>query len=124
MKDALQSGGDHYTFHNVIATAVFQKHSDRLGAAFSLPRIHRDQLFKTPPRFWKDLKSHPLGTLFLEDAHLEVRNLIKKGAWRYIKRELRQSEPIPLKWVFDYKFDADGFLTRCKSRLCVRGDLQ
>lgn len=27
-------------------------------------------------------------------------------------------------WVFTYKGDEDGFLTRCKARLVVRGDLQ
>jgi len=31
---------------------------------------------------------------------------------------------IPLKWVFTYKFDSDGFLLKYKARLCVRGDLQ
>ena len=31
---------------------------------------------------------------------------------------------IPLKWVFTYKFDADGFLEKFKARLCVRGDFQ
>ena len=29
-----------------------------------------------------------------------------------------------MKWVFTYKIDADGFLTRCRSRIVVRGDLQ
>ncbi len=31
---------------------------------------------------------------------------------------------IPLTWVFDYKFDHNGYLTRYKARICVRGDLQ
>ncbi|KAL1953588.1 hypothetical protein VTO42DRAFT_2569 [Malbranchea cinnamomea] len=31
---------------------------------------------------------------------------------------------LPLKWVFVYKFDDLGFLTRHKARLCVRSDLQ
>ena len=29
-----------------------------------------------------------------------------------------------MKWVFDYKFNSSGFLTRLKARLCVRGDKQ
>ena len=32
--------------------------------------------------------------------------------------------PIPLKWVFLYKFDTDGYLLKHKARICVRGDLQ
>ena len=31
---------------------------------------------------------------------------------------------IPLTWVFDYKFDYNGYLTRYKARICIRGDLQ
>lgn len=31
---------------------------------------------------------------------------------------------LPLLWVFKYKFDTDGHLTKFKSRLCVRGDIQ
>ena len=27
-------------------------------------------------------------------------------------------------WVFDYKFDEDGYLLKYKARLVVRGDLQ
>jgi hypothetical protein len=27
-------------------------------------------------------------------------------------------------WVFTYKFDEDGYLTKFKARLVVRGDLQ
>ena len=31
---------------------------------------------------------------------------------------------IPMRWVFDYKSDEHGFVTRFKARLCVRGDMQ
>jgi hypothetical protein len=31
---------------------------------------------------------------------------------------------LPLIWVFAYKFDADGMLTKFKARICVRGDIQ
>jgi hypothetical protein len=31
---------------------------------------------------------------------------------------------IPVRWVFIYKFDTDGFLAKFKARLVVRGDLQ
>jgi hypothetical protein len=31
---------------------------------------------------------------------------------------------LSLKWVFTYKIDIDGFLTRCRSYIIVHGDLQ
>ncbi|KAI1003292.1 hypothetical protein K3495_g4910 [Podosphaera aphanis] len=31
---------------------------------------------------------------------------------------------VPLKWVWTYKFDLDGYVTKFKARICVRGDLQ
>lgn len=31
---------------------------------------------------------------------------------------------IPLTWVFAYKFDTNGYVTKFKARICVRGDLQ
>src|SRR5438876_2823809 len=34
------------------------------------------------------------------------------------------SKVLPVRWVFVYKFDTDGYLEKFKSHLCVRGDLQ
>lgn len=31
---------------------------------------------------------------------------------------------VPVLWVFTYKADTNGYLTKFKARLCVRGDLQ
>src|SRR5205814_932149 len=31
---------------------------------------------------------------------------------------------LPLKWVFTYKFDQEGYLTKYKARICVREDCQ
>ena len=36
----------------------------------------------------------------------------------------QETLPLPLKWVFTYKVDVNGFLTRCRSRIIIRGDLQ
>jgi hypothetical protein len=35
-----------------------------------------------------------------------------------------KTQILPLKWVFTYKFDEDGYLYKYKARLVVRGDLQ
>ena len=41
-----------------------------------------------------------------------------------IPRSESKTQPIPLKWVFTYKTDSEGMLTRCRLRIVVRGDLQ
>src|SRR3954453_8890522 len=40
------------------------------------------------------------------------------------KRSEAKSKPLPLTWVFKYKYDKHGFLIKFKARICVRGDLQ
>ncbi|KAM4067905.1 reverse transcriptase (RNA-dependent DNA polymerase) [Hirsutella rhossiliensis] len=84
---------------------------------------HRDTLIRLPKRY-QDLDHHPHGKEFKEGCRNELRDLIRRGTWRLIHRMKATSTPIPLKWVFDYKFDSNGFLVRCKARICVRGDLQ
>lgn len=61
---------------------------------------------------------------FKEAMRNELRNLLQRGTWRLIEREKARAPPLPLKWVYNYKFDQDGYLQRCKARICVRGDLQ
>lgn len=41
-----------------------------------------------------------------------------------LKKHLDNPEVLPLMWVFKYKFDCDGYLTKYKARLVVRGDFQ
>jgi hypothetical protein len=41
-----------------------------------------------------------------------------------IKRNEAKSRPLPLTWVFRYKYNKHGFVTKFKARICVRGDLQ
>jgi len=75
------------------------------------------------PRNWRDMQNHPHQKGFLEAAHREVQELTQKKTFKHVERPER-TQVIPLTWVFRYKFDTDGFLTKYKSRLCVRGDLQ
>ena len=42
--------------------------------------------------------------------------------WKKVKSS-QTNKPLPLMWVFTYKFDSDGYLHKFKARLVVRGNL-
>ncbi|PHH88078.1 hypothetical protein CDD83_8026 [Cordyceps sp. RAO-2017] len=65
-----------------------------------------------------------MGSEFKIAIKKELYDLIRRGTWRLTEREKARGYPLPLKWVFTYKFDQDGYLQRYKARICVRGDLQ
>ena len=58
-------------------------------------------------------------------AAVEVKNLENKGTFTPVRMPNDRSiQVLPLRWVFDYKFDQDGHLLKHKARICVRGDLE
>ena len=67
-----------------------------------------------------------MATGFKLAAQKEFQDLEKRGTWRLIDSQNVNSpnKPLPLKWVFTYKYDTNGYLDRFKARICVRGDLQ
>jgi hypothetical protein len=65
-----------------------------------------------------------MGLEFKEAVRKELHDLLRRGTWRLVERDKARGDPLPLKWIFTYKFDQDGYLQRCKARVCVRGDLQ
>jgi hypothetical protein len=100
------------------SAAVFNAHQ------FSRTRVHRSQL-PALPETWKDLEQHPLGSEFRTAGQKEFKTLIDRGTFRPFPRaQAKGREIIPLRWVFTYKFDSDGYLDKYKARLVVRGDLQ
>ena len=103
------------------ARSVLENHA--LEPTLSMPSIHQNN-FPAEPKSWRELKDHPLGAHFKADAALEIQNLEQRNCWKVIPKEEARSSPLPLKWVFTYKTDEEGMLTRCRSRLVVRGDLQ
>ncbi|KAJ3455235.1 hypothetical protein MRS44_013835 [Fusarium solani] len=107
--------GNLATFHSVFLAAVSKTARDH--------RFHRDDLVRLPKRY-QDLEDHPMGPEFKAAIRKELHDLLRRGTWRLIEREKARGLPLPLKWVFTYKFDQDGYLQRCKARICVRGDLQ
>ena len=62
---------------------------------------------------------------FLKAIEKEYNNLKRHGTFKTIPKVTAANEQIlPLKWVFKYKFNSDGYLQKLKARLYVRGDLQ
>ena len=97
--------------HTVFAAAVQGDH-----------RPHRDQLVKVP-KYYRDLHKHLYRMQFKEACRVELCNLLRKRTWTLICRETVNMQILPLKWVFTYKFDEDGYLLKCKARIYIRGDL-
>jgi hypothetical protein len=73
---------------------------------------------------YRELDSHLYGTQFKQEQKVEYETLWDKGTFKTVPISNVTSFILPLMWVFTYKGDEDGFLTRCKARLVVRRDLQ
>ena len=98
-----------------------------IGMAFSIlqsvnRRIHRSNL-PPPPEYFHELRNHPHAEGFQEAILLEFNNLQDRQTFREVDRPAGK-QVIPVRWVFTYKFDSDGYLLKYKARLVVRGDLQ
>jgi hypothetical protein len=84
--------------------------------------LHWDQL-PPLPRTWKELLAHPHREGFLAAATKEYQDLEHWNTFRSVPKT-SATKTLPLMWVFTYKFDMDGYLSKFKARLYVRGDLQ
>lgn len=111
---ALQQTTGLNAFHTAFATGI-----KKGGGA----KIHRDTL-PAEPRSWKQMLRHQCSEEFTLAASREIQELTKKGTYKWVSKQAVTTTPLPLLWVFKYKFDTDGYLTKFKARLCVRGDLQ
>lgn len=85
-------------------------------------KIHHDEL-PPPPKNWKELIRHQYRAEFPAAATKEYMDLEGCGTFEVVDETL-SIKTVPTTWVFTYKTDTDGYLTRFKARLCVRGDLQ
>ncbi|KAF4305818.1 Integrase catalytic core [Botryosphaeria dothidea] len=91
-----------------------------------LPRIHREEL-PPEPRCYKDILKYQLKPYLFQALYRELQEANGKGVWIVVDEDQAckaNKEVIPLTWVFKYKFDEKGYLTKIKARVCVRGDLQ
>jgi len=90
-------------------------------------RFHQSQL-PAEPRSYQDATklASPHREGFLEAMRFEIQTIQRKGTYKEISWENfdAQNEILPLIWVFKYKLDSEGYLTKYKARVCVRGDLQ
>lgn len=87
------------------------------------PRLHQNDL-PPPPRFYHELVQHPYAREFRKACEDEINALKERKTFEYIDISTRGQKPLPLLWVFTYKFDQDGYLIKFKARICARGDLQ
>ena len=83
---------------------------------------HRDD-FPPPPKSWKEMLNHKYATEYKAAARTEIKTLTGKHTWDEV-RLIKKVHRLPTMWVFTYKEDSDGYITRFKARLVVRGDLQ
>jgi len=68
---------------------------------------------------------HPCSEGFIAGVQKEWSTLWGKGTFQPTQvSAVKGIQILPLMWVFKYKYDAQGFVTGYKARLCVRGDLQ
>jgi hypothetical protein len=102
-------------------------HSFQQAMAFAsqASRVHQSQL-PAPPKHWGAMLKHPEKNGFIDAAKIEYTHLLKAGTFEFAdKASVPQGKlPIPLMWVFSYKFDSDGYVLKYKARILVRGDLQ
>ncbi|KAJ3454754.1 hypothetical protein MRS44_013354 [Fusarium solani] len=81
------------------------------------------------PKNWKEVMSHPYKDQWIKAALSEVTELKSMKTWEELSEEAMERlddavKVIGLTWAFKYKVDQNGYVTKFKARLCVRGDQQ
>ena len=104
---------DESGFHAAFSTAI---HTAKKA------RLHRDMM-PPPPKTWRDLNKHPYKAEFIKAAEREYKSLQDMHTFTEVEKP-KDKQILPLLWVYTYKFDTDGYVTKFKARICVRGDLQ
>ena len=92
------------------------------GTARMTNQLRTDNL-PDPPSHWRALLRHPYTDEFMKAANVEWEALFHKETWEIVDQDEAIQPIMPLKWVFTYKTDSDGYLAKFKARLVVIGDL-
>ena len=78
------------------------------------------------PDNYAEMVRHPHTEGFKHAIVTKLATLQEKQIWQVVNpnHAIQAGKLlIPTKWVFKYKFDNKGFLTKYKARLCAKGDL-
>ena len=92
------------------------------GIDYKPGRIHQNEL-PEPPNTWAELQNHKHKEGFTKAAEKEYSDLTRRNTFQKVDRP-KNARILPIRWIFIYKFDTDGYLVKYKARICVRGDLQ
>lgn len=79
-----------------------------------------------PPNTWSEARNHKYWLKWLAAMNVEYKTTWMRGTFERATVEDVDKllhRILPLKWVFTYKFNKEGYLVRFKARMCVRGDL-
>ncbi len=68
--------------------------------------------------------SHIHSAEFKATADVEIKALLLKGTFKYASILKTDDTPLPVMWLFTYKFDEDRYLLKHKARIVAQGDLQ
>src|SRR5690348_11652893 len=71
---------------------------------------------------FRDIWNHSEHAGFLEACHLEIQKLQEKETFQVVNKS-DNAFLLLLMWVFDYKFDDNGFFLKHKSKIMACGDL-
>ena len=124
-----QLGAFHMAF-SAFATANSYHNLDQFSKPEAknamIPKLHRDSL-PPEPRYYHQMLKHPHAEGFKQAMDTEIKALLVKETWKEVPSDSAskiKKTAIPTTWVFKYKFDEQGYLTKYRARLCARGDLQ
>ena len=84
------------------------------GQQHGCQKLHHDKLPQAPAT-WADVRTHQFSMDFKNAATKEYDGLVHWGVFQPVSCWNTSSKPLPLKWVFTYKFDTDGFLQKFKA---------
>ena len=120
-----------YGIDQKVTQPVSQKIATCLGSLDELSPYQFGQVFKAAKQnnpdilsFDQAMRDHLHIEEWLAAALKEITQLEKKNCWsECLKSEAKSKKIIPCTWVFNFKRNPAGEITKCKARICLRGDL-